>query len=237
MKRILVIVFFILIMFAPTLVEHFVYAGGHLDLLPWAKLFVHFVLPVLFTVLFIAPHIRAVAWDPIGPKPGWHMRRDLTISGLLGLLAVVCIAGSYFLLRDIVDVAGIAENLTARGISANVYPFIALWIVLVNPFMEEYFWRGFVFYRGYQLAKGKFMKRAVLYGSGVLFALHHTIIVEEWFSWWQFLLVTIFLSFAGVVFNLLYRRSGSILPSFIVHFLADATLAVIGFFVFGIVGG
>jgi len=235
MHRWYIYVIFIALIFAPALVEHFVYAQGETDLLPIAKLLVHFGLPVLFTMLFLERSVRAVAVDPVRPWPGHPTRRELFVAGGVGLLAVIVIVGAYFALGRLVDVAGIAGDLTEQGISREIYMYVAIWLAFINPFMEEYFWRGFVFHRAYQFASGTFAKHVALWGTGFLFALHHTIIIQPWFSWWQFGLVTIFLAGAGVVLNLLYLRSGSILPPLIVHTCADLALAFLGFVVFGYV--
>lgn len=225
---------FILLIFTPALIEHFVYAQGQIDLLPWAKILAHFILPILFVTIFLERSFTAVSLEPIRPWPKHNLWRDAFITAGLSVAAATVIIGSYFLLSSLVDVAGIAKNLTGQGISKETYIYVALWISFINPFMEEYFWRGFVFYRAYQFVNGVWPKRLVLIGTGFLFALHHTIIIQPWFNWWQFTLVTLFLAAAGVIFNLLYLRSGSIIPSLLVHAAADLSLAFLGFKVFGI---
>ena len=226
----------IVILFLPTLVEHLIYARGELDLLPWAKLFVHFAVPILFTTLLMGLSVRHAILAPFT----WEKTtlKSVFLTGtFVGLLAMTSIFGGHVIFSQLIDSTAIIGNLSDLGIDKKLFPFVALWIITINPLMEEFFWRGFVYHRGTQLVTSERAKNIILVGSGVVFALHHTIIIQEWFNWWQFLVSTIFLACAGVVFNLMYKRSGSIIPSLIAHFMADLAIVVVGFQLFGFFTG
>lgn len=223
---------FILVLLLPTTIEHFVYAQGELDILPWAKLLVHFVIPTLFVVWLLK-----ASWKEAVAATFRTEKKPLGYAVLLGIVtglaAVIAILGAYIVFEPLVSNSTIVSNLTSNGISKTMFPLVALWLILVNPLMEEFFWRGFVYQRGAQIFSSRMGQRIVLYGSGALFALHHTVIVQPWFNWWQFLLATVFLALAGIVFNLLYKHTGSIIPSLVAHFLADVAIAALGLILFG----
>jgi hypothetical protein len=59
------------------------------------------------------------------------------------------------------------------------------------------------------------------------------VIIRNWFEWWIFILVTIFLALVGVLFNWMYRKTNTILASLITHILADIAIILIGLHLFG----
>lgn len=219
----------------PTLVELVVYRGGYLDALPVIKLLVHFGVPVLFAVLLLREPLRGAVLLPFGTVSATGFARTLKVSLMLGVATMLGIVGTYFVLSPYLDTTGIVASLSSHGITREIFPYVAAWIILVNPLMEEYFWRGYVLVRGYAFAQHTLWRPLVVWGTGSVFALHHTIIVLSWFVWWQWLLTITFLAFAGVVLNGLYVRSGSIVPSLVVHTAADTAIVIVGLIVFGYV--
>jgi membrane protease YdiL (CAAX protease family) len=233
MKHYSILALFIFLIFSPTLVEQFVYAEGNIDLLPWVKLLVHFGIPLAFAYL-VMRETPIRAWQAaLSPWPALASEQRFRLAAILSTAAFGVIVGAYFALGQFVDLDGIAESLANNGVTKEVYPWMALWIVLVNPFKEEFFWRGFVFRRAWNFAQNSWQRHLALYGTGILFAVHHIIIFIDWFNWWQFLLATTFLSVAGIILNYLYLRAGSIWAPFAVHAAADIALAALGFVIFG----
>lgn len=233
MKRSIMLSIFALCLLAPTLVELVVYKGGHIDLLPVAKILVHFGIPLAFGFFVMRERLGQLWRLIVRPWPEQRGRGGMSLAALVALLAGAVIVGGYMMLGAYVDMSAIARDLAVNGITREVYPWIALWIIVVNPFKEEFFWRGFVLNRAYHFAQSASMRVTALVGTGVLFALHHIIIFAAWFNWWQFALATFFLSCAGVVLNYVYLRAGSIWAPWLVHTSADVALALLGFVVFG----
>lgn len=144
-------------------------------------------------------------------------------SFIFSIGAVFIITLAYFLLGQFIDFSNIAEQLKTYNVTKSAYPLVALAIIFINPFLEEYFWRGFVF--------RVFDKYSTGYWTGILFAFHHVIIVAGWFNWWQFLLVTLFLAIIGMLFNFIYKKTESIYASWIIHTIGDIVIVLIGYFV------
>lgn len=189
------------------------------------------ILVPVFSVMYIKKlSIKDSFKVPLMFKKSKYFRR-LTIIGCVGSL--LFIAGATLILLNLIDFNAIRLSLTDNyGITKLTYPFVALSIVLINPFIEEYFWRGFVFRSFYENLTFKNGKM-IAYLTGILFSLHHTIIINGWFNWWQWLIVTIFLAFVGIGFNWLYNRTGNIYSGWIIHAFADLLIVTIGFiFVF-----
>jgi len=106
-----------------------------------------------------------------------------------------------------------------KFIAASVY------LVVVNAFLEEYFFRGFIFFN---LENKKF---TYIFSSSA-FSIYHISNFKNWFSTdlLVFLpLAGLFLS--GLLFNYLDEKSGDIYNSYIPHFFADLAIVIIGFFI------
>jgi uncharacterized protein len=192
-------------------------------------------LPVIITVIVMRTTVWQAFLLPLKPAAGRVKWTEYMGLGL-AVLAVVVILGAYYIFRQLLDLEGIRDNLMTRnGVTAATYPWVASSVALINPFLEEYFWRGFIFRNLAKYAPGPRWKVIVLWLAGLLFALHHTIIIQGWFVWWQWVIVTVFLALVGVMFNWLYTKSGSILIGLMVHMAADIMLAIVGLSLFGII--
>ena len=184
---------------------------------------VHVIVPIVAVTLFTQVTFKQSFLIPLQLK-----NKKITIQlALLGSLgALIVIFGSFFLFKNLLDLNAIVTSLQNNyGITKLLYLVVALEITLLNPFMEEFFWRGFVF-----RVFDKYLPRYA-YWTGLLFGLHHTIIIMGWFNWWQFISVTAFLSLIGILFNWIYKKTKSIYATLVIHFFADIAIAILGFLI------
>ena len=144
------------------------------------------------------------------------------LAGSLGVLVITLIFVLFFL--KYLDFSSITQRVMDMGITSTTYPFVALAIVLINPFLEEYFWRGFVF-----RVFDKYTNKGIW--TGVLFALHHVIIIWGSINLIQSIIVIFFLAIIGILFNWIYSKTGSIYATWIIHALADLVIVTVGFFI------
>ena len=97
---------------------------------------------------------------------------------------------------------------------------------LVHSFLEEYYFRWFVFGRARRLTG--FVAAALM--SAVSFMAHHVIVLAVFFGPSPH---TLFLSFSiaigGVLWAYHYERSGSLLGPWISHMLVDAGIFAVGY--------
>lgn len=162
-------------------------------------------------------------------KPGgWRF------SGLLAAGTFMGIVGAYFLLGELFDfstvVPALEENL---GIRRDNFIWVALYISFINSLLEEFFFRGFAFLTLLH-ATGK--RTAYLF-SATSFALYHVAIMNGWFSPGLMILLIGSLFAAGMLFDWLDEKKGSILPSWMVHISANFAINTIGFILLGIIPG
>jgi len=161
-------------------------------------------------------------------KGGWRF------SGLLAACTFVGIVGAYFLLGDLFDFSSVAPTLQDNlGINGGNFIWIALYISFANSLLEEFFFRGFAFLT---LLRSSGKKTAYLF-SATSFALYHVAIMNGWFSPLLMILLIAALFLAGMLFDYLDEKKGSILPSWMVHISANFAINTIGFILLGMIPG
>ncbi len=153
-------------------------------------------------------------------------KKGLGLALLLGAAVYGLIVGGFFLLRDVVDFSGIAGNLSQNaGVTRENFLWVSLYISFVNSLLEEFFFRGFVFW-GLKHSAG----RGLAYGfSAVAFSLYHTAMMIGWFDWWLFGLALLGLAVGGMIFNRLNESHGNIYTSWLMHMFCNFAINTVGF--------
>ncbi len=73
-------------------------------------------------------------------------KQSFFMSLFLGMGVFIVIMGTYFSLRNVLDLSGITIALQSNiGVSKNNFVFVSLYISFVNSLLEEFFFRGFAF--------------------------------------------------------------------------------------------
>jgi CAAX amino terminal protease family. len=160
-------------------------------------------------------------------------RKKRRISLLLGWLSMSGIVIIYFLFSPFIDGEAIIDDLVNRvQVTRSVFLFVALYITFGNSFLEEWYFRGFIFKQLHGMGRRRW---AYIY-SASLFSLYHGAIFALWFHWWVMLLALFGLFLVGLLFNYLNEGVETILNSWIVHVFADAGVMAIGFYLFATLG-
>ncbi|MFP6671926.1 MAG: CPBP family intramembrane glutamic endopeptidase [Pirellulaceae bacterium] len=104
---------------------------------------------------------------------------------------------------------------------------LGLFYSLAHSFLEEYYWRWFVFDH---LTRKVSLTNAVVISS-IGFMAHHVILLATFFGWTSPMtyLFSIGIAMGGVVWALIYQLSGSLLGPWLSHLLVDAAIFLIGF--------
>ncbi len=158
--------------------------------------------------------------------------KSLLKSILLGMAVYCFILGAYFTIGNFFDFSQVAEAITSSsGVSREEFVWVALYISFVNSLLEEYYFRGIGFLMLKKVSSGRF---AHLF-SAALFALYHIAIMASWFSIYLFILLIVSLFVAGLIFNWLNERSGTVYQSWLVHMFANFAVNTVGFILFGII--
>ena len=160
-------------------------------------------------------------------------KQGLLFAFLLALAVFSVILGGYFLTRNYIDFSAVTTSLTSgMGITADNFLYVAIYISIMNSFLEEFFFRGFGFIT---LKKYVNLKFAYLY-SPVLFAIYHVGMLVNMFHPVVLFLLMLGLIVGGLIFNALNDKFGNIYPSWFVHMAANFAINTVGFILFGVIG-
>ena len=127
----------------------------------------------------------------------------------------------YLLLKNQIDLNSIKEKLLAKeGLNRNNFIFIFSYIILINSFLEESFFRGFL----YQVFRKEGYEKAGAIFSALVFALYHISIMDGWFNPAIMTLGIGGLFLTGIFLQLVCRYEESLIGSWLVH--GSANLAI-----------
>ena len=144
----------------------------------------------------------------------------------LGVGIYVVILGGYFLVSPFFDFSQIAGALTDNaGVTKDNFLYVSLYISFAKSFLEEFFFRGFVFTN---LKQHSGRKLAYIF-SAAAFSLYHVAMMIGWFSPALFLLVMAGLVVGGMIFNWLNEKLDTIYCSWLTHMFANFAINTIGF--------
>ena len=153
-------------------------------------------------------------------------KKGLLIALGLGAGLYLLILGAYFLVSPWFDFSKIAGALTTNaGVTKDNFLYVSLYISFINSFLEEFFFRGFVFTN----LKAQTGRRFAYLFSSTVFSLYHVAMMVGWFSPLLFLLVMVGLTVGGILFNLLNEKLDTIYGSWLTHMFANFAINTIGF--------
>ena len=150
--------------------------------------------------------------------------------GLVVLVATLALYYALLKTSGLFDdaAAPIREKVGGFGIdSAPKYFAFAVFYAICHSFLEEYYWRWFVFG---QLRKLMRLGPAVLLSS-VGFMAHHLLVLGIFFGWsspatWLFSLCV---GIGGAAWAVIYDRAGSLVSVWASHLLVDAAIFLVGY--------
>ena len=182
-------------------------------------------------VLYGVPLV--VAWRPIsksqvknGIRSG--LRRGPLLAGFgSGLLIFgVVLVGWFGFLQDRLDTSALMEVVEANGLrSPGRYLAMALWMSFGNALAEEFVFRWFVDSRLEALGVPLILAVPL---SALIFTAHHVLVLAAYFGAVETILFSLGVFVGGVLWSLMLRRWGSILPGWISHALVDLVIFLVG---------
>ncbi len=184
---------------------------------------IQFLLPVVW--VFAVERRR---WEWRGPST---TGLPLSIGfGVAVVAAMMALYHGYLSPAGFFDAPGnvVRDKVAGFGVDTPAkYAAMGLFYSLCHSFLEEYYWRWFVFGQLQRMAP-----RAWAIGvSSLGFMAHHVIVLALFFGWFSFLtwLFSISVAVGGVVWAWLYQRTGSLYSPWFSHLLVDAGIFLIGF--------
>lgn len=151
--------------------------------------------------------------------------RKLTKTKALLLCMLAFFAGGavlFLCFRNQLDLAGIRESLMRKeGLTRQNCLFVFAYIIVCNSFLEEAFFRGFVF----RLFRNQML--GALF-SAVLFSAYHIGIFISWFSPFLFVLCLAGLAAVGLFLQWISGKYQSIAASWLIHACANIAINAVG---------
>lgn len=157
----------------------------------------------------------------------------LLVSVLLGCAITALMFGLYAAVFSgselmITLLPAVHEKIVGMGLtSLSRYVLFAVFYVVIHSFLEEYYWRWFVFGLLERIAPFPWAMAI----SSVGFMAHHVVILSVYFGITSFftLLFSVSIAIGGMLWAFLYRKSDSIFVPWISHAFVDATIFGIGY--------
>ena len=205
-----------------TLIDAFVHPG-YFTKIP-IKIIFFLILPLLFFVVNKSEFKEFKALFSFKKK-------GFFVSLLLGSGVYAVILGGYFLTRNIFDYGNVTSSLTSgMGITKENFLYVALYISIMNSFLEEFFFRGFGF-----ITLGKYTGKAFAYiFNSCIFAFYHVGMLIPMFEPILLVLLLAGLIAGGCIFSFLNDKTKNIYPSWFVHMFANFAINTVGFILFGV---
>jgi len=144
---------------------------------------------------------------------------------LFGIFLIVFLIAVFFIFKQFMNVDKMVDDFVNKYhvTKANIYAYGA-YIIIVNAFLEELFFRGFIFLN---LREAGFKKTA--YGiSSLTFAIYHISIFQSWFAPWIMILFVFGLALGGIIFAYVDDKQETFLNSWFIHMCADVGIIIIG---------
>ena len=153
-------------------------------------------------------------------------KETVGIGILLGTLAGLILVGAFMFFRRVINMDVIFLELATKSkITSANYLIVTTYFTFGNSFLEEFFFRGFIFTNLYKMG----YKKLGYVFSSALFALYHIAIFKNWFSLQLILLCMLGLFITGIVFDYVDTKSDNFLNSWAIHILADLAIVIIGY--------
>ena len=182
---------------------------------------------IMFTII---PIIYIIKIKKVTIKEGLKIKRlslkTIYLGIILGIGVVFVIGLSYYMFRNLIDINSIVYELETKSkVTKENYIIVATYFCIGNSFLEEFFFRGYIFLNLYEEGH----KKLAYNFSAILFALYHIAIFRTWFSIYIVLLCLSGLYIGAIIFNYVDTKSNNFLNSWIIHILADMMIAYIGY--------
>jgi membrane protease YdiL (CAAX protease family) len=158
--------------------------------------------------------------------------KKFRIGILAGIIFFTIVIIAYVIAQEYIDLSLILKELeTKLKITPASFILVGIYITFGNSFIEEFFFRGFIFLNLYKLGYKKF---AYIFSS-VLFGIYHISIFKTWFTLPITLLVLFGLITVGFLFDFMDTKSDNFINSWLSHIFADTAVILIGLKMFSII--
>jgi membrane protease YdiL (CAAX protease family) len=179
-----------------------------------------------------------VLWLGLWSRKNWDFQalrpQGLALGLAFGLLVAAAILGLYYgALRGTAYLEHTPAQLRAKLADFGAddparFVALAAFISLAHSFLEEYYWRWFVYGELRRLVPSA----AAMIVSSLAFMGHHVVVLAVFFPGRFFsaaLPFSLGIAIGGLFWAWLYERTGSIVTTWVSHFVIDSAIVVVGF--------
>ena len=110
------------------------------------------------------------------------------------------------------------------------YLLFAIFVSFIHSFIEEYYWRWFVYGQLRELVR-PWMAHAL---AAIAFSAHHIIVTTQFFSPTLGIIFGLLVGVGGFFWSMLYQRQGTLAGAWVSHMVADIGLLAFGFYLAGL---
>lgn len=198
-----------------------------------SKIVLKITLFVIFPVVYTMRTGENVLQSSISNiKTNKFKTRRWNVGVVLGVIIFVVLIVTYIFIKPYIDSDQLVFEFQEKyKINKSNILYYSFYLVFINSFLEEFFFRGFLFLN---IKKLGFRKTAYAFSS-LLFAVYHIANFQNWFSLPVFILSLVGLFVGGCIFNYLDDKQETFLNSWFVHICADLAVVLIGFYIFGMI--
>ncbi len=148
------------------------------------------------------------------------------VSGAICLIAIF--SSVIFLQNYSFDISQLSQKLDQWGFSGTkVWGFIFV-LLFINPFLEEWYWREFIFMR-FLNSLGNLQ---TIFLTSFFYAVYHLLPLIPLFEWPFGFFATIPIFFAGLLWGYFRIKFGSMIAAYISHSLADLGIILVYLYYF-----
>lgn len=143
------------------------------------------------------------------------------------ILVYLIVIAAYFIFKDQLNLEALKNSLFSKEqLTRDNFYWIFIYIIVINSFLEESFFRGFLFNA---FKKNSMLLTGYLFAS-LMFAIYHIGIISSWFNPLVFVTAMIGLLGAGIMLQYIEERYDNLLASYLVHSFANIAINTIGTF-------
>jgi membrane protease YdiL (CAAX protease family) len=185
-------------------------------------------------IQFGLPFVWVILFDRSAIKVGQIRPNGIRLGVLFGLAVAVFAFAIYVgVLRESALLVDAPERLRSKlrdfcAATPLRYAALVAFLSVINSFLEEYYWRWFVFAR---LKKYVPLAAAIVISS-LGFMSHHIIVLSVYFPgrfWSAVVPFSLAIALGGGVWAWIYQKSGSLIGPWISHLIVDVAVMTIGY--------
>jgi len=151
-------------------------------------------------------------------------RKSIIVGIVSGLICLVSIYGFVVIFQSIVlDIPQLQQLLKKWDFGGTKVILLVLVLALINPILEELYWREFTYGRISQKS-GDVLAVMI---TAIFYSMYHLIVVMEIFSFPFNVIAVIPVFLAGIMWGIFRIRLGSITAPIISHCLADIGIMLV----------